>query len=87
MMNLLNVGLVELFQLSKMIWITRFLQFKSSGKAQIHVFCDASGKIYACCAYVRITEKVTDETAREVNGDERVVAVSFVTSKAWVTPT
>ncbi len=41
---------------------------------------------YACCAYVLITEKVTDETAREVNSDERVVAVSLVTSKARVTP-
>jgi hypothetical protein len=37
-------------------------------------------------AYVHITESVTDETAREVNGDKRVVAVSLVTSKARVSP-
>jgi hypothetical protein len=34
-----------------------------------------------------ITKSVTDETAREVNGAERVVAVSLVTSKAPVIPT
>jgi transposase len=79
--------LVELFQLAEMISIPRFLQFKSSRKAQIHVFCDASEKVYACCAYVRITESVTGETAREVNDDDKVVAVSLVTSKARVTPT
>ncbi len=37
-------------------------------------------------AYVCITESVTDETAREVNGGKRVVAVSLVTSKAWLSP-
>jgi hypothetical protein len=37
--------------------------------------------------YIDITESVTDETAREVNGAERVVAVSLVTSKARVIPT
>jgi hypothetical protein len=36
--------------------------------------------------YVCITRSVTDETAREVNGDKRVVAVSLVTSKARVSP-
>ena len=38
-------------------------------------------------AYVCITESVTDETAMEVNGGKRVVAVSLVTSKAWSNPT
>jgi hypothetical protein len=33
-----------------------------------------------------ITESVTHETAREVNGDKRLVAVSLVTSKARVSP-
>jgi len=48
---------------------------------------NASGKVYTCYAYVHIAESVTDETAREVNGAERVVAVSLVTSKARVIPT
>jgi hypothetical protein len=38
------------------------------------------------CGYICIIESVTDETAREVNGEKRLVAVSLVTSKAWVTP-
>jgi hypothetical protein len=68
-----------------MISIPWFVQFKSSRKAQIHVFCNASGEVDICCGYICITESVTDETAREVNGEKRLVAVSLVTSKAWVT--
>jgi hypothetical protein len=36
--------------------------------------------VYIYYAYVGITESVTGDTAREVNGDEKVIAVSFVTS-------
>jgi hypothetical protein len=44
------------------------------------------GEVNICCAYICITKSVTDETAREVNGDKRVVAVFLVTSKAQVSP-
>ena len=79
--------LVELFQLAKTISIPRFLQFRSDRTANLDVFCDASQNIFACCVYVRITEKVTSETTREENDpEEKVVAVSLVTSKARVAP-
>jgi hypothetical protein len=65
-----------------MVSVSIFLQFKSSRQAQIHVLCNASGEVDICCGYIYITESVTDETAREVNGEKRLVAVSLVTSKA-----
>jgi hypothetical protein len=67
---------VDLFQPAEMVSVSHFLQFK------FFCFLNASGKVYASYAYVHITESVTDEPAREVNGGKRVVAVSLVTSKA-----
>jgi hypothetical protein len=74
--------LVAVFQLAEMISGVRFIQYKSSRKAQNNFFCDATGRLNICWEHVCITESVTDETAREVNGDKRVVAVSLVTFKA-----
>ena len=82
--------LTELFLLADMISIPRFLQFKSFRKSQIHVFCDASGKVYASSAYVRITEPTVVTAIGEIDPKvdvEKVVAVTLVTSKARVTPT
>ena len=80
--------LEELFLLADLIKIPRFLEFESGRDIQIHVFVDASTKVFAACVYVRVTEKVTPETARgEKEPNEKVVAVLLVTSKARVAPT
>ena len=83
-----NDWLEELFLLAKLIEIPRFLQFDKDRKAQLHVFVDASTKVFAACVYVRITEKDTRITSRGVNETyEKVIAVMLVTSKARVAPT
>ena len=78
----------ELFVLASTIAIPRWLQFKDGRTASIHVFCDASSRVFCCCAYVRIT---TGETSRgekdaEIENEE-VLDVLLITAKSRVTPT
>jgi hypothetical protein len=56
--------------------------------ATIHVFCDASSRVFCCCAYVRITTGVTSrgEKDSEIKNEE-VLDVLLITAKARVTPT
>ncbi len=78
--------LEELFQLAEMITIPRWLQFKDGRKATIHVFTDASSRVYCCAAYVRITTGVTAR-GKSDSETEEVIAVTLITAKARVTPT
>jgi len=56
-----NDWMEELFQLSNLIQIPRFLQFKSSRIVEIHVFADASTKVFATCVYARVLEFKTQK--------------------------
>jgi hypothetical protein len=55
----------ELFVLASTISIPRWLQFKDGRTASIHVFCDASSRVFCCCAYVRITTGVTSRGEKD----------------------
>jgi hypothetical protein len=78
----------ELFILASTITIPRWLQFKDGRTATIHVFCDASSRVFCCCAYVRITTGVTSRGEKDSEIDnEEVLDVLLITAKARVTPT
>jgi hypothetical protein len=59
-----NDWLGELFQLAETVSIPRWIQFKSGRTVQIHVFTNTSSRFFCCCAYARVTEEITAETAR-----------------------
>ncbi|MGV0982897.1 MAG: hypothetical protein ACOYB0_11175, partial [Polynucleobacter sp.] len=87
-----NEWLGELFKLSALVKIPRFLQFTSDRKIQLHVFCDASTKAFATCVYARVLEgpkktsrKKKSENAREEDSGN-VISVLLITAKARVTP-
>jgi hypothetical protein len=78
----------ELFVLASAISILRWLQFKDGRTASIHVLCDASSRVFCCCAYVRITAGVTSRGEKDSEIDnEEVLDVLLVTAKSRVTPT
>ena len=85
--------LEELFQIDSLISIPRFLGFKSQNKVEIHVFADASTKVFACCAYVRVLHNYTQtldskgKVAKGENPKYSKISTSLITAKARVTPT
>ena len=54
--TLWKVWLEELFELPKFIKIPRHLGFGSNTKIELHVFVDASTKVFAATVYARILE-------------------------------
>ena len=87
-----NEWLEELFKLSALVKVPRFLQFTSDRKIELHVFCDASTKAFATCVYARVLEgtkktskKKKSENAREEDSG-KVISVLLITAKARVTP-
>ncbi len=78
----------ELFVLASKISIPRWLQLKDGRTASIYVFCDASSRVFCCCAYVRITTGVTSrgEKGSEIENEE-VLDVLLITAKSRVSPT
>jgi len=92
-MKLWNDWLNELFELPHVINIPRYLKFKSNRTIELHVFADASTRVFATCVYARVLEKKSSSTRllrstpNTSRGEEyEVVDVSLVTSKARVTP-
>lgn len=88
-----NQWLSEMFLLPEKIAIPRFLKFKSNRKVELHVFADASTKVFATCVYARVVcsktsvsnnLRQTRNTSRGENSE--VIDVSLVTAKARVTP-
>ena len=55
--SLWKVWLDELFELPKLIKIPRHLGFGINTEIQLHVFVDASTKVFAATVYARILEK------------------------------
>ena len=55
--TLWKVWLEELFELPKFIKIPRHLTFGINTEIQLHVFVDASTKVFAATVYARILEK------------------------------
>jgi hypothetical protein len=54
--TLWKVWLDELFELPKFIKISRHLGFGINNKIELHVFLDASTKVFAATVYARILE-------------------------------
>ncbi len=77
--------LEELFRIDNLLKIPRFLQFSSNNKVEIHVFADASTKVFACCAYARVLHDYEEVAKGEKKFNN--VTTSLVTAKARVTPT
>ena len=84
-----NEWLEELFEIALICTFPRHLQFRKIFSIELHVFADASTKVFATCVYVRVTtrpkneEKIKRRTSREENREEeKVVYVSLVKVKA-----
>ncbi len=81
--------LEELFELPKFIKIPRHLGFGLNTEIQLHVFVDASTKVFAATVYARILEKPEANdldngvTARGEN-QNHCIAVTLITAKARV---
>lgn len=76
----------ELFVLSETISIPRWIQCKDGRNKAIHVFTDASSRVYCCVAYVRLTSETSREE-KDSQADEKVIDVRLITAKSRVTPT
>ena len=96
--TLWKVWLDELFELPKLIKIPRHIGLMENLKVELHVFVDASTKVFAATVYARILNRLevdgfneSDVIARGENHDQghqgQVVAVTLITAKARVTPT
>ncbi len=81
-----QTGLDELFFLAEIISIPRWIQCKDGRDRQIHVFTDASSRVYCRVAYMRLTSETSRED-KNSQADEKVIDVCLVTSKYRVTPT
>jgi hypothetical protein len=81
-----------LFELPKFIKIPNHLGFGSNTEIQLHVFVDASTKVFAATVYARILEMSDSDdldngvTARGEN-QNHCIAETLNTAKARVTPT
>ena len=81
-----------MFELPKFIKIPRHLGFGINTEIQLHVFVDASTKVFATTVYARILEiPDTNDLNKGVTarGDNQIhgIAVTLITMKARVTPT
>ena len=76
----------ELFLLAETISIPRWIQCKDGRDRQIHVFTDASSRVYCTVAYMRLTSETSRED-KNSQADEKVIDVRLITSKSRVTPT
>jgi len=97
-----NDWLTDLFELPKICNVPRHLQFQSDRLVELHVFADASTKVFATCVYTRVLKrpKTTSSTTirtRKASREEEllktgkidvseIVDISLVASKAKVTP-
>ena len=90
--SLWKAWLEELFELPNFIKIPRHLGFGINNKIELHVFVDASTKVFAATVYARILEMREPNdldngvTARGEN-QNHCIAVTLITAKARVAPT
>ena len=80
--------LSELFVLAENISIPRWLKCKDGRKITLHVFTDASSRVYCCAAYLRVTAGVTSKGGKDIDpDDDEIIDVLLVTAKSRVAPT
>ena len=90
--TLWKVWLDELFELPKLIKIPRHIGLMENLKVELHVFVDASTKVFAATVYARILNRLevdgfneSDVIARGENHDQghqgQVVAVTLITAR------
>ena len=81
--TLWKVWLEELFEIPKFIKIPRHLGFGINNEIEVHVFVDASTKVFAATVYAQILEKPEANdldngvTARGENQNHCIAAVSY----------
>ena len=71
--------------MDNLVKIPRYLHFNSKNQVQIHVFADASTKVFACCAYARVLHDIVEVAKGEKKYSKSTT--SLITAKARVTPT
>jgi hypothetical protein len=78
----------ELFVLAENISIPRWLKCRDDRRISLHVFTDASSRVYCCAAYLRVTAGVTSRGGKDIDQeDDEIIDVLLVTAKSRVAPT
>jgi hypothetical protein len=78
----------ELFVLAENISIPRWLKCKDDRSISLHVFTDASSRVYCCAVYLSVTAGVTSRGGKRIDSEiDNVIDVLLVTAKSRVAPT